>query len=209
MIGIYGGTFDPIHYGHLRTAFEIREKLALEALRFVPCKKPVHRGEPSVSAKKRLELLQLAVADAPELTIDTCELERSGESFMVDTLRHIKEEVKPGKPLVLIVGMDAFLGLSGWSRWIELFELAHVAVMMRPGWQCDVPGELAEQIKERVAGEFGELSFSEAGKVCFLEVTQLEISATEIRRMLQLGSDPRYLLPDEVREMIIKENLYR
>jgi nicotinate-nucleotide adenylyltransferase len=209
VIGIYGGTFDPVHYGHLRTALEIREKLALKALRFVPCKKPVHRGEPSISAEKRLELLQLAVADAPELTVDCCELEREGPSFMVDTLRHIKKEIGERQPLVLVVGMDAFLGLPSWSRWNELFELAHIAVMMRPGWQCDVPPELAEQINERIAGELGELSSTEVGKVCFVEVTQLEISATEIRNLAKTGRDPRYLLPDAVRETIIKENLYR
>lgn len=209
MIGIYGGTFDPVHYGHLRTAFEIREKLALEALRFIPCKKPAHREEPSVSAEKRLELLQLATADVPELTVDDCELRRPGDSFMVDTLRHVKEEVGQSKPLVLIVGMDAFLGLPTWSRWTALFELAHIAVMMRPGWQCEVSSELAEQLKERVVGALSELSCSESGKVCFLEVTQLEISATEIRRTVQRGGDPRFLLPDVVREAIIKENLYR
>lgn len=209
MIGIYGGTFDPVHYGHLRTALEIREKLALEALRFVPCKKPVHRGEPSVSAEKRLELLQLAIADVPELAVDCCELEREGPSFMVDTLRHVRKEIGESQPLVLVVGMDAFLGLPSWSRWIELFELAHIAVMMRPGWQCDVSPELAEQINERIAGELGELSSVKAGKVCFVEVTQLEISATEIRNLAKTGRDPRYLLPDAVRESIIKENLYR
>jgi len=209
VIGIYGGTFDPVHYGHLRTALEVREKLALDTLRFVPCKKPVHRGEPAVTAEKRLELLQIAIADTPELTVDCCELEREGPSFMVDTLRHIRKEIGESRPLVLIVGMDAFLGLPSWSRWTELFELAHIAVMMRPGWQCDVPSELAEQISERIAGELAELSSADAGKVCFVEVTQLEISATEIRNLVRAGADSRYLLPDTVREMIIKENLYR
>jgi nicotinate-nucleotide adenylyltransferase len=209
VIGVYGGTFDPVHYGHLRSAIEVREKLGLEELRLIPCKQPPHRDSPTVDAEKRLALLEEAVADVAELTVDDCELAREGYSFMVDTLLHIRSEKGADVPLVLVMGVDAFIGLPSWSRWQQLFDLAHIAVMMRPGWKCEVPAELSGQLQERIAAELSELSLTKAGKVCFLDVTQLEISATQIRSLIQTGSDPRYLLPDSVREMIITENLYR
>lgn len=208
MIGVYGGTFDPVHYGHLRTALEVHERLNLEQLRLVPCKSPLHRDEPLASAKHRLKMLQLAVKDEPKLMIDTCELDRSGPSFMVDTLTKIRSEVGENSSIALIVGLDAFLSLPRWSRWEQLFKLAHLVVMTRPGWHFKEK-EAQDWVAEKIEKTPARIESKAAGMIHFLEVTQLEISATAIRLMVQAEKDPRYLLPEAVRELIFKENLYR
>jgi nicotinate-nucleotide adenylyltransferase len=210
MLGIYGGTFDPIHYGHLRTAVEVKAILGLAELRFLPCRQPPHRGVPGASAEQRLAMLAAALADAePGFALDNRELRRDGPSYMVDTLDSLREEF-PGRPLCLILGMDAFCGLPSWHRWRDLFDLAHLAVMRRPeAAEPDWAGELAEVLAEKRVEQAGDLRGAAAGKVVFLEVTQLAISATEIRRLIREGKSPRYLLPDAVLKMIRSEGLYR
>jgi len=210
MLGIYGGTFDPIHYGHLRTALEVKEALRLAELRLLPCRLPPHRGSPGATPGQRVAMLALALQNAePGFSVDRRELEREGPSYMVDTLVSLRREF-PGRPLCLIVGLDAFCGLPAWHRWRELFELAHLAVMRRP----DAPepqwaNGLAEIVAARRTDEPGDLSLAPAGRVVFLEVTQLAISATLIRRLVFEGKSPRYLLPEAVARMIRAEGLYR
>ncbi|MFM8332350.1 MAG: nicotinate-nucleotide adenylyltransferase [Candidatus Methylumidiphilus sp.] len=208
MLGIYGGTFDPIHYGHLRTAVEAKEALGLGELRFLPCRVPAHRGPPGASPEQRLRMIEAALACAGTgFTVDRRELQREGPSYMVDTLASLRAEAGD-RPLCLIVGQDAFAGFPGWRRWRELFDLAHVAVLRRPDIAAPQwPGELAEALDGRQV-EAGELPKSSAGRVVFLEVTQLAISATGIRRLIAVGQSPCYLLPDPVLQMIRAEGLY-
>ena len=201
MIGVYGGTFDPVHYGHLRTALEVREALDLDEIRFVPCRIPPHRRKPFFSAGKRLELLKLATADEPGFVVDTRELARPGPSYMVDTLASLRREAGD-KPLCLIVGLDAFLGLPGWHRWQDLFELAHLVVMDRPGYRPEWPSALKPQVEARRSGEIPSLRRRPAGRIFFQQVTRLEISATYIRQCLLEGKSPRYLLPDRALALI-------
>lgn len=209
MIGIYGGTFDPVHYGHLRSALEVKEALGLEELRFLPCGQPPHRRTPQAPAQQRLRMLELALVDAAAgFRIDTRELEREGPSYMVDTLASLREEVTE-RPLCLILGMDAFAGLPAWHRWRELFDQAHIIVMRRP----DAPEpDIAETCAGLVAGrrvlETERLRAKPAGLVYFVEVTQLAIAATQIRRLIRSGKDPRYLLPDTVLDWIRAQQLY-
>ncbi len=209
MLGIYGGTFDPIHYGHLRTALEVREVLRLAELRFLPCRLPPHRGTPGASPAQRLKMLELAMENAgPGFSVDRRELERKGPSYMIDTLASLREEC-PDRPLCLIVGLDAFCGLPSWHRWRELSDRAHIAVMRRPGglepeWDCGLAGLVEERRTEKA----GDLLLSPSGRIVFVEVTQLDISATGIRRLLAEGKSPRYLLPDPVLAMIRSQGLY-
>lgn len=198
MIGIYGGTFDPVHLGHLRTALEVAEGVGLGEVRFLPCRVPPHRPPPRFSPERRLELLKLALQSAPPFfKIDTRELEREGPSYMVDTLLSLREELGE-RPLALIVGRDAFLGLPSWHRWRELFELAHIVVMERAGVSGEPPPPLAEIVEARRCHAPEELRERPAGRIYFQRVSLLEISGTKIRRLLDEGRSVQYLLPEEV-----------
>ncbi len=199
LIGIYGGTFDPVHLGHLRTALEVAEGVGLLEVRFLPCRVPPHRPPPRFSPEERLRFLRLALQDAPPFfKIDTRELEREGPSYMVDTLHDLREELGEEIPLALIVGFDAFLGLPSWHRWRELFRLAHLVVMTRAG----VSGEPSPELREVLAGcrcdDPETLKRRPAGLVHFQRVSLLEISGTRIRQLLERGRSVQYLLPEPV-----------
>jgi nicotinate-nucleotide adenylyltransferase len=196
-LGVFGGTFDPIHFGHLRTAYELLQALQLSELRFVPAGDPPHRAPPRVPAARRLELVRAATVDQPGFVVDDRELHRAGPSYTVLTLAELRAE-RPATPLCLIVGMDAFLGLPTWHRWTELLELAHVVVAPRPGWRMPGDGVLGELLAARRARDASELCSSLAGRILVHPVTQLEISSTELRELLAAGRDPRYLVPDAV-----------
>ncbi|MBS1212821.1 MAG: putative nicotinate-nucleotide adenylyltransferase [Proteobacteria bacterium] len=210
MIGVYGGTFDPIHYGHLRTALEVSESLGLDEMRWVPCGQPPHRRQPQASASDRLHMLELAFGEAPAgFVIDRRELEREGPSYMVDTLTSMRSQW-PDVSLCLVLGQDAFLGLNTWHRWRDLLRLAHVVVMRRPGALPMVPdGELASLVSEQGRDEVAALRCETAGCVHFVEVTQLSISATRIRELLYAGRRPDYLLPAAVVTYVRERGLYR
>jgi nicotinate-nucleotide adenylyltransferase len=205
MIGIFGGTFDPVHYGHLRAMVEVREHFNLREVRLIPNKTPPHRLEPFATSKMRLEMLHLATDSLPDVVIDTRELNREGLSYMVDTLRSLRHDF-PERPLLLFVGSDAFNGLTNWHRWPELFDFAHIVVMTRPGHSVQLQNEFfqARQIFEAV-----DLARYEAGKLFFHPITQLEISATAIRKMIAEKRDPRFLLPDNVLDYIHSHHLYQ
>ncbi len=206
-LGIFGGTFDPIHNGHLRTAFELAECLDLERVLFVPAADPPHRPVPRVPAAQRLEFVRAAIADEPRFTLDERELRRGGRSYTVLTLEELRAEVGP-RPLVLCLGMDAFLGLPTWHRWTELTSLAHLAVAHRPGFAPPAAGPLGELVARRLAAMPGELAATPAGRVFFFAGTQVELSATELRSVLESGRDPRYLMPEPVRRMILDTGAY-
>ena len=207
MIGIFGGTFDPIHYAHLRTALEVQQQLELTELRFIPAAIPPHRPQPLASAQQRLDMVRLAILDQPGMTVDGRELEREGPSYMVDTLASLRDELGE-VPLVLILGMDALLGLPAWHQWTRLIELAHMVVMERPGAVLPEQGELAELVREHRSEEVARLAQQPAGTVLFVSVSQLDISATDIRARLAAGASPRFLLPDAVLDYIHEEALY-
>ncbi len=206
-IGIFGGTFDPIHFGHLRTAFEVLQKLALDELRFVPAGDPPHRAPPRVDAARRLELVRAAVAGQPHFVVDDREVRRAGPSFTVLTLSELRAEF-PDSPLFLIVGMDAFAGLPTWHRWQELCGLTHIVVAPRPGWTAPAGGPLGELLATNGAAGADELRATTHGRIFIQAVTQLEISSSELRAVLAIGGDPRYLVPDAVREVILRTGCY-
>jgi nicotinate-nucleotide adenylyltransferase len=207
-IGIFGGTFDPIHFGHLRTAFELLQSLRLSEVRFMPAGNPPHREQTVADAELRLEMVRAAVEGQPGFTVDDREVRREGPSYSVDTLSALRREY-PDRSLCLIVGMDAFLGLPKWRQWRELLELAHVVVAHRPGWRAPSMGPLGELLVDRGTGRINDLHESLAGCIYIHAVTQLEISSTELRKLIAAGRDPRYLLPDAVRAIIEKSGCYR
>lgn len=205
MIGIFGGTFDPIHYGHLRSALEVKEIFGLTEVRLIPSAQPPHREQPAATALMRLQMLELAVKNQPGLIIDTRELNRNGVSYMVDTLKSLRKEFKD-EPLLLFVGSDAFNHLKTWYQWQHLFDFAHIVVMTRPGFNIL---NLDEFFKARLANEITELANNLEGKLYFQQVTQLDISATAIRDMIMEQRNPGFLLPDTVIAYIRQHKLYQ
>ena len=206
-IGVFGGTFDPIHYGHLRTAFELLQMLHFAEVRFVPCGDPPHRGATFASASLRLEMVQLATKNEPNFVVDDRELQREGPSYSVDTLASIRTEF-PDRSVCLITGMDAFLGLPAWHRWDEILDFAHIVVAHRPGWQVPEDGGLGALLGERRTRRLGDLHERLQGNIYVHAVTQLEIASTDIRALVAEGYDPRYLMPDSVRDVIVESSCY-
>ncbi|MFO7276338.1 MAG: nicotinate-nucleotide adenylyltransferase [Pseudomonadota bacterium] len=206
-IGLFGGTFDPIHLGHLRTAFELWQALKLTEVRFLPTGSPPHREPPLASAEQRLAMVRAAVKDEPAFVVDDREVRRSGFSYSVDTLTELRQEF-PNRSLCLLLGMDAFIGLPNWHRWREIFDLAHVVVAHRPGWKAPTMGPLGEVMVDRGTGSVRDLHEQPAGRIYIHAGTQLEISSTDLRQLLVNGEDPRYLVPDEVRRIIAETGCY-
>lgn len=206
-IGLFGGTFDPIHCGHLRTAFELWQELSLAEVRFLPTGSPPHRDHLYASAELRLRMVAAAIADQAGFVVDDREVRRSGVSYSVDTLTELRRE-HPERSLCLLLGMDAFLGLPNWHRWRELLELAHIVVAHRPGWQAPSKGPLGEIMVDHGTGAIRELHRQRAGCLYVHAVTQLEISSTELRSLIVAGRDPRYLVPDAVRQIILETRCY-
>jgi len=206
-VGLFGGTFDPIHFGHLRTAFELYQSLKLAEVRFLPTGNPPHREHTLADAEQRLRMVRAAVHDQPAFLVDDRDVRRAGASYTVDTLTELRGEF-PHRSLCLLLGMDAFLGLPNWHRWRELFDLSHVIVAHRPGWKAQTQGPLGELMVDRGTGAVNDLHRSPAGRIYVHAVTQLEISSTELRQIIDAGRDPRFLVPDSVRAIIRESGCY-
>lgn len=207
-VGIFGGTFDPVHIGHLRTSVELRKILGLSEMRLIPSANPPHKMQPETCAEHRLAMLQLALANEPGLVADDRELRRQGPSYTLDTLAEIRAEIGTETPLCLCIGMDSLVNLNQWHRWCELTDLAHIVAVARPGWHLPQSGEVLEFVHAHRATSEEQLQEQPAGKVLIREITLLPISATGIRQALQRGESIRYLVPDKVIDYIRQHQLY-
>ncbi len=206
MIGIFGGTFDPVHYGHLRPAFEVQEELGIGHMHFVPLRDAPHRDQPEVSPELRCALVRAALGRRSGVCVDDRELHRDGPSYSYDTLASFRQQW-PNEPLVLLLGEDAFRAFLSWHRPLDILELAHLVVMKRPGvHQFDA--QLQALIKDRQAGSPRELHDTLSGKIYFQQVTQFGISSTGIREFSASGKDISCLVPDAVAEIIERLQLY-
>jgi nicotinate-nucleotide adenylyltransferase len=213
-VGLLGGTFDPIHFGHLRLAEELAEILDLDTVRFLPSGTPPHRAQPSAPAAYRLAMVKLAIAGNPRFVLDEHEVHKTTACYMADTLTELRAEVGSQTPIVLFLGADAFAGLTTWHTWQSLFGLAHIAVAHRPGdggdhWQANLPAELADEFAARHTPDSGILRASPAGRIFLNTITQLDIAASRIRGLFAAGLEPRYLMPDAVLDYINRNRLYR
>lgn len=209
-LGIFGGTFDPIHFGHLRLAQEALDHLGLGAVRWIPAGQPPHRAAPRVTPQHRLAMAQLALADNPAFSLDAAEVDSPAASYTVHTLERLRAELGDQQPLVLLVGADAFAGLTTWHRWQDILQLAHIGIAHRPGFPIS-PDSLPEPLAalyqlQRCPPD--SLQIAPAGGMCPFAMTQLDISATQIRKLLSNGRPARYLLPTTVLDYIAHNHLY-
>jgi nicotinate-nucleotide adenylyltransferase len=207
-IGILGGTFDPIHHGHLRLALELKQVMGLAQMRLMPCHRPVHREQPQVSSAARAEMIRLALGDCSALVLDERELQRDQPSYTVDTLCNLRAELGPDVSVVWAMGTDAFAALDTWNRWEELLDLAHLAVIERPGFSLPGTGPVADLLAARRAS-LSALDELPGGAIVLPSLRLLDISATDIRRQIAQGNSPQFLLPEAVRQYILKQGFYQ
>ncbi|MBZ0104773.1 MAG: nicotinate-nucleotide adenylyltransferase [Sulfuricella denitrificans] len=210
-IGILGGTFDPVHFGHLRLAEELVQQLALSEVRFIPAANPWHRKKPAATAMQRMEMIRLAIAGNARFVLDEREIRKNSPGYTVETLQELRQERGSRQPVCLLLGADAFLGLPSWHRWRELFELAHVVVAHRPGFsllQEQMDDLLREELEQRISTNPPSLQSSPGGRIMTSPITPLAISATAIRAGIKVGRSPRYLLPQSVLDYIRAQELY-
>lgn len=206
-IGILGGTFDPIHFGHLRTALELQQALDLAEVRLIPCYQPVHRKSPTATPEQRLAMVSKAIETETVLTVDDCEILRKGPSYTIDTLETLRKKM-PHTPLCLIMGIDALLNFPSWNRWQDILTHAHLVIAHRPHYHLPQTGTVADLLKERLKQNTTALQETLAGNIVLHPVTPLEISATDIRRLIAMGRSPRYLLPDNVYKYVQQHGVY-
>lgn len=206
-IGILGGTFNPVHFGHLRIALECKQELALDELRMIPCALPPHRDVPDVSATQRLQMLELAIASSDEFILDPRELRRAGPSYSVDTLESLNADF-PDNALFMIIGSDAFQSLNTWHQWERIPDLCHIVVAQRPDNVLNKNGTVGQLLKHRFVRYLSDLQNARNGFVIPVNVSQLEISSTHIRKLIHQGQSPQYLLPDNVMQYIFENALY-
>ena len=202
MIGILGGTFDPIHNGHLHIASQVQQRLELEQLQFMPCALPVHRGSPRAGAEARCRLIELALEQHPQFVLNPIEIEREGPSFTIDSLREIRR--RQPLQLALLLGSDAFNGFGSWKQPRQILELAHLVVCLRPGIEID-----RQLFAENRVDSIADLIESDAGRILLLEVDAPDCSSSEVRAALERGEIPRQWLPPAVADYIETQQLYR
>lgn len=211
-IGLFGGTFDPVHFGHLRLATELAEAFRLEKVLFIPAGLPYHRGHAAhATNEQRLTMLKLAVARDPRFDVDERELKREGETYTYDTLAELRRERGPRAVLVFLVGSDAFAKIDTWHRWQELFDLAHFAVAIRgddEAWASKGPGAFPRDVWPRITLNLREMLSAPSGKVMTFRMTPLAISSTALRELSAGGRSIRYLTPDPVVEFVRSHRIY-
>jgi nicotinate-nucleotide adenylyltransferase len=210
-LGILGGTFDPIHTAHLRLAEEAMLQLRLGGMLWIPAGQPRHRAAPLAAPEHRLAMARAAIAGHPEYRIDDTEIRAAAPSYTVPTLERLRRELGEDRPLVLLMGADAFLGLAGWHRWRELFRLAHIGVASRPTFELAVeamPADLADEFRRRHRSQFTALATTPAGAVFTFPLAAGTVSSTEVREKLRQGAAVDQLLPAPVLDYIRRHRLY-
>lgn len=211
MIAIFGGTFDPVHFGHLRLAQELGSLIAADSVLFVPAGNPPHRAATVAPAQARVAMLERGLAGNPRFRLDQREIRKATPSYTIETLTELRAE-SGNTPLALLLGSDAFTALAGWHRWRELFDLAHIVVAHRPGpaadWRDHLPSQLGEETAQRLVQDAASLKNRPAGHILVHAITALDISASNIRRLICSRQSAQYLLPDSVIDYIQSEGLY-
>jgi nicotinate-nucleotide adenylyltransferase len=207
-VGVFGGTFNPVHYGHLRSALELVERLQMVRLALMPSAQPPHREMPQCSAADRVAMVTLAVAGEPRLVCDPRELQRPGASYTIDSLQELRRELGATTALCMVLGCDAVLEINTWHRWQELLDWAHIVVIARPGWALPQTGVVGQWLQQFRLPDAQGLRQRPAGGILIEQLRPLAISSTEIRALLGAHRSARYLLPQSVLDYIHSHNLY-
>lgn len=211
LLGIYGGTFDPIHLGHLHAAQQVQQVLNMDEVRMVVSARPPHREPPVLSAAERLCLVQYALEGQTSLIAENCELMREGLSYMVDTLGEFRQQM-PNRPIALILGMDAFNGLKSWHNWQQIIELAHIVITDRPNSDTRLDKVIEKSLQgfvnDHLVPSKQQLQQSPSGLVYIQYISPLAISATEIRERLTHNESVDMLVPKKVWQEIQAKRLY-
>ena len=207
-IGLMGGMFDPVHLGHLQVAMAAQLSLQLDQVRLIPCLQPNHREYPFCTPQHRLAMLELAVREHPQLTVDDAEIRRGGTSYTIDTLLEMRERF-PDDSLVYILGMDAYASLPAWHRWQELLDLTHFLVVTRPGYQLDAVPLMAQQLAQRQVANAEAMFATPQGKVMIYSELQSPVSSTLVRKTIDAGRSISDLVPEAVESYLHDHDIYR
>ena len=204
-IGVLGGTFDPVHIGHLRPALEVKAALALDEMRLVPCHLTPHRPQPARTTALRAQMTASAVQGLEGFVVDEREMHRDGPSYTVDTLASMRED-KPGAALYFLLGVDSLNGLDSWHCWQDLLSLSHLVLMRRPGYTLNA---FASALVDECGSTPERAATCQAGCLLSVDTTELRVSSTALRTLLAAGGDPHFLVPDSVRTLLLNRNDYQ
>lgn len=196
VLGILGGTFDPIHFGHLRIGLELAEATSIERVHLIPTYQPAHRNAPKASAEARFAMLASSVADNPLFVADRREIDRQDASYTIDTLNDLRKEF-PKTTFCVFLGLDSFLGFADWKNYSEILTLAHLVVAKRPHFEIPEKGIVYDLLKSHKQENVNYIQQHKAGGIFIISTSELHISASEIRKQIAMGRNPRYLLPDK------------
>ncbi len=206
-IAIFGGSFDPIHLGHINTTLTVSAHFAFDKLLFLPCKQPVLKNATVASAEQRIEMLQLAISPYQNFDIDTREIKRDGPSYMIDTLKSFREEYGPHLSLTLILGMDAFTSLPKWHQFKDILKFSHLLVLKRPG--AKLPSSILTRLLTRhQVFDKRELFTSSHGSIFFFDAGHYIISSSEIRKKINLGEDISNEVTTEINQYLMQRKIY-
>jgi len=207
-IALFGGTFNPIHFGHLKLAIELTELLQVQPMRMLPCAIPPHRETPCATPEQRLAMLKLAIDKQPQLKADSLELHRATPSYSIDTLELVRQQIGMQVPLFLCLGMDSLTGLDSWHRWRELLDFCHIVVCPRPGWEIPTQGQLANWIDQHKCDDLTALKKCPAGQLYICDLPMLDLSSSEIRDHIKQDKKIDHMTPESVIEYIKLHSLY-
>jgi nicotinate-nucleotide adenylyltransferase len=207
-VALFGGTFNPVHFGHLKIAEEMADLLQVSQMRLLPCGLPPHRAKPDVTAKQRLAMLNLALGDQSLLIADDLELNRAGPSYTIDTLKQVRQEIGQSVPLFLCLGMDVLSSLNTWHCWQELLDYCHIAVSPRPGWPVPSQGEIKSWVSRHRSDDIAQIKNMANGCIYFCDLMMLELSSTAIRDTIKRGENISSMTPHEVVDYIKTNHLY-
>ena len=207
-VALFGGTFNPVHFGHLRLATALAGLLQVKPIRMIPCAMPPHRTEPSASAEQRLAMLKLAIDKQPILAADDLELHRTTPSYSIDTLELVRQQIGAQAPLFFCMGMDSLAGISSWHRWRELLNFCHIVVYPRPRWQPPSQGEVARWIDRHQCNNLSELKQRPSGQLYICDLAMLDLSSSEIRDHIKQDKNIDHMAPKPVIEYIKLHSLY-